>query len=84
MVQTSVEDRQDIPKTIFAEVPPAGRGMRRQDHLGMPTDMTTSCRPSHVALVTLHTPPCARWVLPFCVGVTHEARDGARRTDGCG
>ena len=39
MVQTNVEDEcfAVVSKTVFADVPPIGRGTRTQDHLEMPT-----------------------------------------------
>lgn len=39
MVQTNVGDEgfAVVSKTIFADVPPIGRGIRTQDHLEMPT-----------------------------------------------
>ncbi|KAF8559845.1 hypothetical protein OG21DRAFT_1503066 [Imleria badia] len=39
MVQTNVEDEclEVVSKTIFADAPPTGRGIRTQDHLEMST-----------------------------------------------
>ena len=40
MVQTNVKDERlgAVSKTVFADVPPIGRGIRMQDHLEMSTN----------------------------------------------
>ena len=45
MVQTNVEEEylRVVSKTIFADTPPVGRGVRTQDHLEMSTVVVVEC-----------------------------------------